>query len=104
MHAEIGPGPAAGTPPATEPASPLRQCPRCGGWCVDPADEDGHLLGTAGRWRGYGPLPRLRYCTPTGRETRPLPPPPDEPYQRWEWTAGGYRPVLHVVEGQEGAD
>ena len=108
MQAEHGPGLPPGNPAhGRDPTTGLHQCPRCGGWCVDPGDERGHILdavktalpdGTLVGWRGGGqPLPKLLFCTPTGREVRPIPPAPVEPYQRWEWTAAGYRPVLHAV-------
>lgn len=69
----------------------LRECPRCLGWCLDPDDPTGHILGTTFPWPGGGPLPDVVYCTPAGRERRPLPQP--EPLEDWRWTTSGYRRI-----------
>jgi hypothetical protein len=74
----------------------LRECARCGRWCADPEDPGGHLLGPTSPWLG-GPLPAMRYCTPAGRDVRPIEAPPT--LAPWRWTAGGYRRVGGRVLG-----
>jgi hypothetical protein len=85
--------------PLGDQPTPLRQCPRCGGWSLDPDSDRGHALGVERAWRG-GPLPRLIYCTPDGREVRPIPPAPLQLYQPWGWTTSGYQPIDHKEEDQ----
>lgn len=71
--------------------SALAECPRCRGWTLDPDDPMGHIVGTnPEHWQG-GPMPLIVYCTPTGREARPLPTqPPLPPYR---WTTNGYHRI-----------
>lgn len=70
----------------------LRECPRCLGWCLDPDYPAGHILGATAPWPGgSAPMPMLVYCTPTGREARPLEPLAPLPSHRW--TTNGYRRI-----------
>jgi hypothetical protein len=70
-------------------------CRRCGRFAAGEV----HLLGTVGpAWRGgTAPLPMLRYCTPDGPRSEPVPEPPPLAGV-WAWTDRGYLPAA-VVEG-----